>query len=171
MNNNSNIKIKAIDNQLNIYVYKITPILLFSTGNDKKYFYIHENKTWRKAQDYCLRHNAILAEPKSAAESTKIKDLIWNNTDQSIDSPLDLVFHEGPWIGATYEVKDRQWVWAESNQTVNSKSYTDWGKDEPTGGKNGSCLRLASEMNYRRWEFKWSANYCEVPLPFVCQMK
>ena len=119
--------------------------------------------TWTKAQENCLRRNAFLAEPKTAAENSKIKELAVKHNKNDHD------IHVGPWIGAKDEAIEGLWVWADSGQTV---SWTDWGNTEPNGGTMENCMILNRDPEgYKTKEYKWNDVKCSGRFYSICQMK
>ena len=142
---------------------------LFSTGNGTKYFYVSDLKTWIEAQDNCRRSDSILAEPKSPAEYEDIKKLIWN----SIYNYGSGLIQPGQWIGATYQTKDGQWVWFDSNQPVGSDGYNHSLETKQPGNEKKNCLGLKFRMLGPKKSvglaFKWIDYRCQNKFPSICE--
>ena len=140
-----------------------TYIFFCSTGKEKKYFYVADKMTWKKAQENCLKSNAILAEPMTVTENSKLQELIVRYNNNKDDN------HAGPWIGATDGATDGEWVWADSKQTV---SWTDWASIEPNGKTAENCMMFnKNSKSYKTKQYKWNDAKCGDKFDSICQVK
>jgi len=128
------------------------------TNGDFCYAYVDDKKNWYSAKGYCLSTGGYLAEPKTEAENTFIKNTIWKHT-----GPVDSM-----WLGGfSLQEKNGTWTWSRSNAIPIGK-FKYWGPTQPsvfTGQKGPqNCMLFWNNVD-EMWDNQW----CDDGHAFLCQ--
>ncbi|XP_062587631.1 perlucin-like protein [Saccostrea cucullata] len=114
------------------------------------YLFVHQNRHWTAAEDYCRNFHAYL---------TNIGDYFEN---QFLRTHVNLYGNGADfWVGATDAMVEGGWRWMPGFDPI---GYDDWYPGQPNDDYNQDCMQLCHEFHYH-----WDDDHCEESKPFICE--
>ncbi|XP_047671161.1 macrophage mannose receptor 1-like [Tachysurus fulvidraco] len=114
-----------------------------SVSLTREYFFVSQQMTWTKAQDYCIQHFGNLATITSEEENNKALLVTGENL---------------PWNGLIRTAPHvKNWTWADGD----TSNFTKWSFGEPNDGNAGENCVVMDQNG-------WRDTSCNGEFPSVC---
>ncbi|XP_051555684.1 C-type mannose receptor 2-like isoform X1 [Myxocyprinus asiaticus] len=123
----------------------ILPFICYSDSS-KGYIPVHQNMTWRDAQNYCRKYHTDLVSVRNQTENQQIEKI---RNDAHIT--------DGVWIGLFRD----SWEWSDQSDS----SFRNWMTNKPDNyGGNENCAVVGVKSDHGQWD-DWE---CDIKTQFVC---